>query len=961
MIILKRKLLLLLVVILGYIQANAIPAYPFPKKITLPDGTTITVIKDGNEHYHITKTIDGYPLLQTKDGFYNYSEINKNGQLTDTKVRAKDKELRSITDTRFLSKLKSVADIEKLSKELIIQKSKHQHDEIEDDSHTRASFPRVGSPRSLVILVNYSDLPFTIQNAQQEFTELLNQEGYSKNGGTGSVKDYFRDNSMGTFSPNFVVVGPYTLPNTQAYYGENDGNGRDKRPTQMIADACKAADEAGVDFSEYDTDNDGLIDNVFVYYAGYNEAEHGRAETIWPHRWVVSTEFNYEGTDASITFDGKKLYDYACTSELKSNAGGNMCGIGTFTHEFGHVLGLADMYSTNSSRHHTLSFWDVMDAGPYLNQGRTPPGYNAFQRMKLGFMSPTLLTKETDITLHPINTHNEAYIATESNTHNIDGLNPSPVEYFLFENRQKTGWDSYLPGHGMLAYRIYYDANTWRRNEVNNNPNAMGVDILEADRKADRATLSGDTYPGTSNVSTVNLSLRSGKRLFKKIDNIVEDNQTITGRYEKDIVIIASNKKLIFNAEVNTNSFSQEISIKTANLDEQNSLKYELKGTDSDQFTVSGEGTLPIEGGKIKVLFTPTKVGEKTAQLIISSQKVSTTIELIGVANIAMLNKPTVPTDTKLLEVGEKGFKAIWEKVKNASFYKVNVYTKTDGGEIKTKLEEDFILFTKGNNKGQPDNTDISQNINDYMRYIGWNGKNLYEAGGSIKVGKSKENGFIETPTINLTEEEGAFNLHFDISPLKDQTKSIKIYHKNKLIKELNDLKGTDGTFTSMNLEINGGTKESTIRFEADNSAFMIDNIKITQGKERKNINIKDAPFETKELSYMVNELTPNLQYYYNIVAYNKAQESYPSEEVGPISLSSTGIFTVKTQQLPLWKINNKILFYANEGQIVEIFDIVGHKIHQQTTTQGINQIPVNDYQGILLLKIGERIGKIIL
>lgn len=956
----KRVLLTLLTIAIAYIQTSAIPAYPFPKKIVQPDGTTITIIKDGNEHYHIIKTLDGYPVVETKNGFYNYAKMDNKGYMTDTKVRAKDKALRSKSDVRFLSQLKDATQVEALSQQLMMQKSKHHHDEMVDETHTRASFPRVGTPSSLVILVSYSDVPFTVQNAQQEFTQLLNEEGYSKNGGTGSAKDYFRDNSMGAFVPNFVVVGPYTLPQTLAYYGENDANGRDKNPTQLVVDACKAAHDDGVDFSVYDTDNDGFIDNVFVYYAGYNEAEHGRSETIWPHRWVVSTDFNYEGTDESITFNGKKLYDYACTSELKSNAGGNMCGIGTFTHEFGHVLGLADMYSTNSSRHHTLSLWDIMDAGPYLNAGRTPPAYNAFQRMKLGFMTPTLLTQDTDITLRPINTHNEAYLATETNTHNMDGQNPSPTEYFLFENRQKTGWDTYLPGHGMLAYRINYDPNTWRRNEVNNNPAAMGVDILEADGKADRASLSGDTYPGTSNVTSVNLTLRSGKRLYKKIGNIAENNQIITGRYEKEVVIVPSNPKLIFNAEVNTESFPQDIGIKTANLDPQSALQYALKGKDSDQFSVVGDGKLPTEGGVIKLSFTPTKVGEKTAQLVISSPETTTTVQLIGVANMAMLEKPIVPTSTDQLDIAEQGFKAVWQEVNNATHYQVNVYTKTDGGEVKTKLEEDFILFTKGNSNGTPDPTDISQNINDYMRYIGWDGNSLYEAGGSIKIGTNKGTGFLETPKMNLTKEGGTFHLYFDVATLKGQTPSLKIYHKNRLLKEITDLKVADHQFTSMSMEIEGGTDQSTLRWETTNSSFMVDNIKITQGKERKNIAIKNAPFETDKLFYNVEGLIASQPYYYSIIAHNKEQISFPSEEVGPIALSSTGIFSTKAPTLTIWTTKEHIFFNAEQGDIIQLFDIVGHKVHQQVATKGINKIPTAPYKGTLLIKVGDRVGKVV-
>ena len=126
--------------------------------------------------------------------------------------------------------------------------------------------------------------------------------------GTGSARDYFGDNSMGAFQPQFDVYGPYDLPNNMAYYGGNSG-GSDKNPRQMIIDACTLASNAGVDFTQYDTDNDGYVDNVFVYYAGYNEAEGASSNTIWPHRWVLA--------NTSTKFNGKIVYDYACTSRIK--------------------------------------------------------------------------------------------------------------------------------------------------------------------------------------------------------------------------------------------------------------------------------------------------------------------------------------------------------------------------------------------------------------------------------------------------------------------------------------------------------------------------------------------------------------------------------------------------------------------------------------------------------------------
>ena len=99
-------------------------------------------------------------------------------------------------------------------------------------------------------MVNFSDVSFVVPNAQDAFSRLLNQENYSDNGGTGSAKDYFRAASYGQFSPQFDVVGPYTLPNTMAYYGANDASDNDVKPAYMVVDACSIANN-DVDFTQY--------------------------------------------------------------------------------------------------------------------------------------------------------------------------------------------------------------------------------------------------------------------------------------------------------------------------------------------------------------------------------------------------------------------------------------------------------------------------------------------------------------------------------------------------------------------------------------------------------------------------------------------------------------------------------------------------------------------------------------
>lgn len=511
---------------------SAVPAYPFPITIHQPDGTTLTVRLRGDEYYHYHVTEDGYPIVRNEQGVFNYAQVDaSSGAWIDTRVKAHDRSVRTMSERQFAADLQLInPEVNAIQHQM---RARRAPSAVPSTVLQKKPFPTIGSPRTLVILVNFTDLSFVTPNPQQAFSEMLNQKGYSANGGTGSAKDYFEASSNGLFSPQFDVVGPYALPQSYKYYGENKGvvGISDARPGQMIVDACKAAYDAGVDFALYDVNNDSIVDNVFVFYAGHNEAEGADKSTVWPHRWEING-YSYSGTPASATFNRRRVLDYACTSELRGANGANMAGIATFAHEFGHVLGLVDMYPTNDAKHHTLSFWSIMDNGTYLNYGRTPPTYNAFERFQLGYLTPVLLNDAADATLLPLSTSNQAYLISSKDTHNLNQYAPTPSEFFLLENRQKVGWDSYLPGHGMLIYRINYNAADWANNAPNNEYDRMGVDIVEADNKDNVISLSGDPFPGTTGVTGYTPTLRDKTPLTdKQITDIVEMSGEITFRF----------------------------------------------------------------------------------------------------------------------------------------------------------------------------------------------------------------------------------------------------------------------------------------------------------------------------------------------------------------------------------------------------------------------------------------------
>jgi len=699
-----RWFIIFISIFFSSINLIAVPASPYPFKITQPDGTEITIRLRGDEFFKYKTTEDGYPLIADTKGILTYAKVNTSGNLISTNVKANDIKKRSTSELQLIQTLTPNINFTKQS----LLKRAQRAAAVIPSSTLKKVYPLIGTPKSLVILVNFSDKSFVTSTPLTSFTNLLNQSGYSTNGGTGSAKDYFHDSSMGVFNPQFDVVGPYTLDNTMAYYGTNEGGtqGNDTNPQQMVIDACKKAAEAGVDFSQYDTDNDGMVDNVFIYYAGYNEAEGGPANTVWPHRWTLA---NY-----NTTFNGKIVYDYACTSELKGNSDANMCGIGTFCHEFGHVLGLPDYYSTNDGSQHTLSTWNIMDYGPYLNGGRTPPSYSAWDRFYLNWLTPTELKKAQNVTLDTLTTSNQAYIITQYGNSNLIGSNPSPVEFFTLENRQKKGWDTYLPGHGMLITHIYFNSYDWDSNDVNNTASAMGVDIIEADGialsedKTIDSTDPGDPFPGTSAVTSYSPVLRSGTNISKPLTYIKETNGVIRFRFMGGGNMPTINKTGVlsaFKTVQGTPTDAKTISISGVNLKSDINLTFkaskhfEMKKETDAETAWSKTITLarnPIDSTvastRIQIRYNPTEPSfadiHKDTLLLQSTGADNEVVPMAGTSTRPVYVVPpvaTAPTDITIAS-----FVANWNSVFDATGYYLSAYSLSDGEST----------LTEGFNKG---------------------------------------------------------------------------------------------------------------------------------------------------------------------------------------------------------------------------------------------------------------------
>ncbi|MCI6160103.1 MAG: M6 family metalloprotease domain-containing protein [Prevotellaceae bacterium] len=347
----------------------------------------------------------------------------------------------------------------------------------------------VGEKKGLIVLVDFNDKPFADTHTPDLYRNIANAEGFTNEMGfSGSIRDYFKSQSEGALSLHFDVVGPVHLPNPYAHYGENDELGNDRRAGCMVAEACLAAD-GQVDFSDYDWDGDGQVEQVVVLYAGEAESTSNDDATVWPHEWQL--RFSDYGKD--LLLDGTGISTYACCSEL--GTGGRIDGIGTFCHEFSHCLGLPDMYDTSGGDCFGMSDWDVMDSGCYNGHGFVPSAFTGYERMACGWKQPIELQADTVV-------KGMKALADGGNTYIIYNKN-SPNEYYLLENRQCVGWDQAQAGSGLLVLHVDFNTTAWANNEVNVLPLHQRCSIFHADNEDGTKTsqLKGDPYPHLSNNS----------------------------------------------------------------------------------------------------------------------------------------------------------------------------------------------------------------------------------------------------------------------------------------------------------------------------------------------------------------------------------------------------------------------------------------------------------------------------
>ncbi|MBR3096906.1 MAG: M6 family metalloprotease domain-containing protein [Bacteroidales bacterium] len=431
----KKTIMTVMALVCAAQVLSAIPARPDKFTRILPDGRKITLQLHGDEFRHWMTDESGRVVRE-----------DRRGNIVPS----------SMAEAKVHMGGSAAVNRERMQR---IEKMKRM---MRNAVPTRSSD---GSLHFPMILVQFSDLKFQVAETDElvweAFNNLANEVGYSANGGTGSIHDYYVDNSMNQTDFYFDVFGPVTVSGTYADYGAHkqsevmDYSGEPAAEALMEAVRLVAAEKGGDIFNPYDNDGDGWVDAVFMYYAGHNQAEGGPEDTIWPHEWSVGSYDYCFGTHHSEeVFGNVRFGTYSCSSELKGSSGSEMCGIGTAVHEFGHALGLPDLYDTSYNDYGDgecggVYSFSPMCGGSYNNGSRTPACFTMEERVMMGWAAGfEPMPAAGSITIPALSTSNTAYKEETGN----------PGEYFVFECRNGKGWDRYVP-KGMVVYHVDKSAN----------------------------------------------------------------------------------------------------------------------------------------------------------------------------------------------------------------------------------------------------------------------------------------------------------------------------------------------------------------------------------------------------------------------------------------------------------------------------------------------------------------------
>ncbi|WP_288768087.1 M6 family metalloprotease domain-containing protein [uncultured Prevotella sp.] len=559
----RKKLLFGL--LFAAMTAGAVKMKPGINIIKQADGTTITVRAYGDEDLSYFLASDGTLLYQEGTNFY-IAGVKADGTLYSTGVLAHEPSMRTIKEISAIKAQNAKAFYNSMETEAKANKVRR-----EPMTPDNSLLPSLGKHKIPVILVEFSDVEFSVENPKATFDkylngkELFNKETDPEMGQNyASVAKYFKDMSFGKFEPEFEVYGPVNLGKPLATYGA--GYSSEENMGLLLTDACTAVDDE-VDFTQYDSNDDGNIDLIYIIYAGFSQSIAGNStDCIHPKSGYLSL---------AKSFDGMDVKRYGVNNELNGTPadqanGPIINGIGLFCHEFSHCMGLPDLYPKSGSIaeaciNQNMDYWSLMDAGEYTANGYRPTAYTAWERERLGWMEIGTLTGPSNVELKSLDEGGAAFRI-------YNDKDETGHEYYIVENVQNNGWNKNLFGNGLMVTHVDYLSSQFSLGgcKVNNTGGHPRMHVMAADgmfvpeyflgstiedsyitflkeHNADlvakyggqvfsiedyKAEAAGDLFPGTSNATSLTDDSQpmkawtyNGETMGKPITDITNDTE----------------------------------------------------------------------------------------------------------------------------------------------------------------------------------------------------------------------------------------------------------------------------------------------------------------------------------------------------------------------------------------------------------------------------------------------------
>ena len=559
----RKKLLFGL--LFAAMTAGAVKMKPGINIIKQADGTTITVRAYGDEDLSYFLASDGTLLYQEGTNFY-IAGVKADGTLYSTGVLAHEPSMRTIKEISAIKAQNAKAFYN--SMETQAKANKVRREPMTPDN---SLLPSLGKHKIPVIRVEFSDVEFSVENPKATFDkylngkELFNKETDPEMGQNyASVAKYFKDMSFGKFEPEFEVYGPVNLGKPLATYGA--GYSSQENMGLLLTDACTAVDDE-VDFTQYDSNDDGNIDLIYIIYAGFSQSIAGNStDCIHPKSGYLSL---------AKSFDGMDVKRYGVNNELNGTPadqanGPIINGIGLFCHEFSHCMGLPDLYPKSGSIaeaciNQNMDYWSLMDAGEYTANGYRPTAYTAWERERLGWMEIGTLTGPSNVELKSLDEGGAAFRI-------YNDKDETGHEYYIVENVQNNGWNKNLFGNGLMVTHVDYLSSQFSLGgcKVNNTEGHPRMHVMAADgmfvpeyflgstiedsyitflkeHNADlvakyggqvfsiddyKAEAAGDLFPGTSNATSLTDDSQpmkawtyNGETMGKPITDITNDTE----------------------------------------------------------------------------------------------------------------------------------------------------------------------------------------------------------------------------------------------------------------------------------------------------------------------------------------------------------------------------------------------------------------------------------------------------